>query len=163
MINEYLDRVFPDKPLLPKNPKLIYQVQYLCKLQEYINEQCFRFLSYRQSGRVNILTDNEIQKHTQLDRRRFLRAMKKGLANETILEIECYLVKELSYIDNLLKNNDWLCGDNYTLADIAWTAGVYRLEQLNMLDIITREKLVNLLKWYEKMKTMNHFCGYEFK
>ncbi len=162
LINEYLERVFHDKPLLPQDPLLIYQTQYLCKRQEYINEQCFRYLSYKYSGRVNRLTSEEIQNHTQLDRRRFLRNLKQGLSDDDVGEIEAYLTDELKYLDGILSNSDWLCGENYTLADISWTAAIYRLEQLGKLNVLRNEKLHYLLGWYDRVKSMDNFCSYTF-
>lgn len=162
LINEYLDRVFHDNPLLPQEPLLLYQAQYLCKRQEYINEQCFRYLSYQYSGRVNTLTNEEIQNHPQLDRRRFLRNLKLGLSDDNVYEIETYLINELKYLDGILSNNDWLCGKNYTLADISWTAAICRLEQLGKLNVLRDEKLHYLLDWYDRVKSMDNFCGYTF-
>ena len=162
LINEYLDRVFHDNPLLPQEPLPLYQVQYLCKRQEYINEQCFRYLSYLYSGRVNTLTNEEIQNHPQLDRRRFLRNLKRGLSDDNIYEIEAYLINELKYLDGILSGNDWLCGKNYTLADISWTAAICRLEQLGKLNVLHEEKLHYLLDWYDRVKNLDNFCGYTF-
>ncbi len=162
LINEYLDRAFPDKPLLPKDPFLLYQVQYLCKQQEYINEQCLRYLSYQHSGRAHTLENEKIQNHPQLDRRRFLRNVKQGLSNQDIHEIEVYLIRELNYLEEILSCHDWLCGKNYTLADIAWTASICRLEQLGKLKLLHDEKLKGLLSWYGRIKEMDNFCGYQF-
>jgi len=102
LINEYLDRVFPDIALLPKNPSMLYQVQYLCKRQEYINEYCLRYLSYQYSGRINTLTEDEIQTHPQLDRRIFLRNIKEGLSAASVYEIENYLINELKHLEEIL-------------------------------------------------------------
>lgn len=162
LINEYLDKVFHEKPLLPQDPLLIYQTQYLCKRQEYINEQCLRYLSYQYSGRINTLTNEEIQNHPQIDRRRFLRNLKQGLSDDEVCEIEYYLISELKYINGLLRSNNWLCGKNYTLADISWTAAIFRVEQLGKLNVLHDENLNYLLSWYDKVKSMDNFCDYNF-
>jgi uncharacterized protein YjlB/glutathione S-transferase len=157
LINEYLDRVFKEKPLLSQDPLLLYQIQYLCKRQEYINEQCFRYLSYKRSGRANTLTAEQIENHPQLDRRRFLRELKNGLSDENILEIENYLVTELEYLNAKLSKYNWLCGNYYTLADLSWTVSIYRLEELGKINLLHDHKLNHLIDWYAKVKNMDNF------
>ena len=88
--------------------------------------------------------------------------MKHGLSDEDVHEIENYLTNELKYIDEMLHHSDWLCGETYTLADISWTAAIYRLEQLSKLNVLHAEKLHYLLDWYDKVKSMDNFCGYKF-
>ncbi len=162
LIIEYLDRVFPQRPLLPTQPLALYRVQYWSKRQEYINEQCLRYLSYRHSGRVNILSDDNINNHPQIDRRRFLRLVKEGLPEIFLSEIETYLFNELKFVDKLLEDSEWLCGDAYTMADIAWTAALCRVEQLDMLDRVRLENMNNLLAWYDRIKQMGHYFTYCF-
>lgn len=157
LINEYLDSTFPNKPLLPQEPLKLYRVKYLCKQQEYINEQCFRYLSYQHSGRLNTLNPDQIENHPQLDRRRFLRTLRDGLSNSDISEIEHYLASELAYLNARLSKSDWLCGDHYTLADLSWTVAIYRLETLGKIDLIQDNKLVYLNTWYIQVKNMNNF------
>lgn len=157
LINEYLDRVFNEKPLLPKDPLLLYKVQYLCKRQEYINEQCLRYLSYKCSGRANTLITDQIENHPQLDRRRFLRQLKNGLSDQDVLEIEHYLVNELEYLNIKLSKHEWLCGSNYTLADLSWTVSIYRLEELGKINLIHDNKLGYLIDWYTKVRNMDNF------
>ena len=162
LINEYLDRTFKELPLMPIDPLQIYKVQYLCKRQEYLNEQCFRYLSYIYSGRANTLSHNLIQNHPLIDRRRFLRTIKNKLSIGEVSEIELYIVGELAYLNAFLGDNNFLCNDTYSLADIAWTATIYRLEQLGKLDLLEKEKMSNLLSWYDRMKAMSNFCAYDF-
>lgn len=159
LINEYLDRVFQERPLLPQDPLLLYQVQYLCKKQEYINEQCFRYLSYLHSDRIKTLTPNQIENHPQLDRRRFLREIKNGLSDKEILEIENYLIKELGHLNEKLSKHDWLCGNNYTLADLSWTVSIYRLDELGRIKLIHDNQLNHLFNWYTKVKNMDNFTA----
>lgn len=159
LINEYLDRVFNDKPLLSQDPLLLYQIHYLCKRQEYMNEQCMRYLSYIKSSRASTLTSQQMEEHPQLDRRRFLRKLINGLQDKDILEIEQYLVAELQRLNNLLKKNEWLCGRDYTLADLSWTVLVYRLEQLEKINLITDNKMAYLMGWYNKVKNLDNFVA----
>jgi glutathione S-transferase len=157
LINEYLDRVFKEKPLLSQDPLLLYQIQYLCKKQEYINEHCLRYLSYKYSGRVSTLTTDQIENHPQLDRRRFLRTLRNGLPDKDVLEIEHYLVNELEHLNKKLSNHDWLCGSNYTLADLSWTVLIYRLDELGKINLIHDNKLDYLIDWYTKVRNMDNF------
>ena len=162
LIIEYLNRVFPTPPLLPDDPWLIYQTQYLCKRQEYINEQCLRYLSYQYSERVTLLSDADITHHSLLDRQRFLTTMKQGLSESMMADIEAYLAKELTYLNQQLHNHTWLVGKHYTMADLTWTSALYCLEQLGKLDILSIHDCQASLKWYERIKTMDHFFGYGF-
>jgi len=48
------------------------------------------------------------------------------------------------------------------LADISWTAAMYRLEQLGKINFLHDGKLHYLLGWYDRVKNMDNFCGYSF-
>lgn len=105
-------------------------------------------------------------KKRQNQQAEYLKINRHGLVpaiihNNNII-VEANLINELKILNNRLENKEWLCRKNYTLADIAWTAGIYRLKQLEMLDILNNEKFDALLQWYEKIKKMDHFCGYDF-
>ena len=112
-------------------------------------------LRYKCSGRANTLTTDQIENHPQLDRRRFLRQLKDGLTEQIFLEIEHYLVNEFDYLNVELSKHDWLCGNNYSLADLSWTVSIYRLEELGKINLIHDNKLNYLIDLNHGYRYMN--------
>ncbi|ODN41823.1 glutathione S-transferase family protein [Piscirickettsia litoralis] len=102
-INEYLDKVYPEKSLVPKNAVDFNFMQYLCKQQEYLNENCLRYYSYISSNRIELIDNKWLKEHPQLDRRKFLRLVKYGLTKQDLHEIDNYLINELNFINSILE------------------------------------------------------------
>jgi glutathione S-transferase len=61
----------------------------------------------------------------------------------------------LDEMDEALTEHAWLAGDDYTLADVAFTPYLARLEHLNILAMIGERQRV--ARWYERCKQRESF------
>ncbi|MNR16584.1 Disulfide-bond oxidoreductase YghU [compost metagenome] len=58
--------------------------------------------------------------------------------------------RQLSVLDNQLRDNEYLCGSEYTIADIAiwpWYAGVALGRVYNAAEFLDAQSYPNLLRW----------------
>ena len=58
-------------------------------------------------------------------------------------------------MEDALKINEWLCGSQFTLADIAYAPAIDRLEQCDWSHLF--ENYPNVLKWCEKIRVRDAF------
>ena len=58
-------------------------------------------------------------------------------------------------LDEIFEYNEWLVGDNYSLADISYIPYLTRFEHLNLYSLIDKRK--NLKNWFEKMKKRQNY------
>jgi glutathione S-transferase len=157
LINEYLERVFREPRLTPDDPLAMYNMQYLCKLQEYLNEQCIRYFSYLFTGKSKNNAPDFINQHPQIDRRRFLRRVSSELSSNDIVEMETYVKNTLASLDQILQHQQWLCGAHYSLADIAWTVTMHRLYETRRSDLIKDNNFVALDRWHQQVRALDNF------
>ena len=61
----------------------------------------------------------------------------------------------LDEMQEVLSRHAWLAGDQYTIADTAFTPAIARLEHLNILGMI--ESRANVVDWYKRIKARPSF------
>jgi glutathione S-transferase len=54
-----------------------------------------------------------------------------------------------------LNKNEWLAGNSYSLADIAFTPYITRFDHLNLLGLLDQRP--HILKWYDKIRKRNSY------
>ena len=152
VIMEYIDDAFPALALKPATPQGRARMRGWTK---QIDESIFGA-----TGTVSLsiafhhqYTPEQIEQQTRergpAYRERFER-IKRGVDNPAFPEAIRRLDKMLADMDEALAERPWLCGEQYTLADVAFAPYVKRLDQLHfggMLD--GRPRAAN---WYARMK-----------
>lgn len=72
----------------------------------------------------------------------------------TIRMYDDYLAK----MESSLAQHQWLAGDTFSLADIALTPYVNRLDMLNMSAMWAQGRLPRVADWFERIKAMDSFA-----
>ena len=145
LICEYLDDVFPDRPLMPKDPYLRTQMRLWSKL---VDEQIFeatREISFSAHFRYKMQTMTPEQREIRYAnvgdperRARFLSTFEQGTESPYVLYAIGHFEKAFKAMDRALAGGGpWLLGDAYTLADVNMIPYVARLHYLDLLDIWT--------------------------
>ncbi|NHN39144.1 hypothetical protein G8764_17705 [Pseudomaricurvus alcaniphilus] len=141
VIIEYLEEVFPQSPLLPVQPLERAQVRvWLTRLDAGLHEQV-AVLSFCIAFRHQMLerypTDEALQGffNSMADPAR--RAVMKDIVVNGMASPRFYLAalaydKLLADMAKALAVNDWLVGENISLADLSFLPYIERLEQLQL-------------------------------
>ena len=162
VINEYLDERFSDPPLMPRDSFGRAQVRLWTKqLDEDIHDACIAILSfgiafrhqYLERGEQGKKMLDEIPNVIKRERRRDV--IDKGLDSKHF-EIAVGRMKLLlSEMDEALSQHKWLVGNDYTVADAAFTPYLARLDHLNILGMT--EPWPRAADWYERIKSRPSF------
>jgi glutathione S-transferase len=139
LILYYIDDVFPDPPLMPRDPRQRYRVRLFNKLiDEYLHNAC-TILTFATAFRPNFMKMPremwlaEINKAPLKRRAEYKRSViEHGLDSEFVVEALAHHKKLLSWMDGSLRNGTFLAGDNFSNADCAVVPYILRLELLKL-------------------------------
>ena len=141
VICEYLDDVSPETPLRPRDPYARTRMRLWTKqLDEGVHAAtgtvstciAFRHQHLKKSP-------DELKRYfdsiPQADRReRLQKAVEFGMDSPTFAPALRRLDRLIADIDRTLTEGDWLAGDSFSLADVAYTPYMIRLEHLGLDD-----------------------------
>ena len=135
----YLDEAFPDKPLMPAAPLACAKVRLFNKLiDEYVHNSC-TILTFATAFRPGLLKLSPAEREAG-----FAKAPSKqrsvykrdvvahGLDSRFVRDAVEHHEKLLAWIADAVKGGTYLAGDHYSLADVAVTPYVLRLELLRL-------------------------------
>jgi glutathione S-transferase len=160
-IAEYLDEAFRQKPLRPNDLK---QLAYMRAWRQYIDEvptPSIRPISFN-TFFVPIwskMTEEEFYDYTERLplRKHFYRKMgRTGFSKQEINESLDRLSQTLRRMNDALADGDFIIGDQYTLADVALTPTIVRLEDCGRADLWDR--LPRVGGWHERIKSRANFA-----
>lgn len=153
VILEYLEDRFPEPPLLPKDPFGRAKVRlWMKQLDEDIHDASAAILSfgiafrhqYLQRGELGRQMLEQIPNIFKRERRRDV--IEKGPQSQHFFIALQRMVQLLEEMEESLSEHAWLAGENYTLADIAFTPYLARLDHLNLLRMT--EPYSKVRSWY---------------
>jgi glutathione S-transferase len=162
VILEYLDEIHPDPPLAPKTPYGRARMRLWTKqLDEDIHDASAAILSFGIAFRHQYLERGELGKKMleqipnifKRERRRDV--IERGTDSQHFIVAVQRMVQMLDEMDEALTGHAWLAGDDYTLADVAFTPYLARLEHLNILGMIGDRRRVR--DWYDRCKQRESF------
>ena len=124
-IIDYLDETFPDPPLRPSNTSDRKAVGEWTTLAASIHVKAVKTWTYAvKMGSVLKKSDEELQKYRNLQTNQelldFHSKVQQGFTQEDIDRAGQILKDRFVRIDAELGQHEWLVGDTFTLADIAW-------------------------------------------
>jgi glutathione S-transferase len=126
-IIEYLDEAFPDPPLRPQAPDQRNAVHAWLRTATEIHLPAVKTLIYaRKIGKVLRKNEEEDAKYRLLQRDPELLAFHadatsgNGLPKENVERAEATLLRLFDEVEHELSRHEWLVGDRFSLADIAW-------------------------------------------
>src|SRR6185295_5339753 len=162
VILEYLEDVFPQPRLRPDDPHQRAKMRLWTKqLDEDVHDASAAILSFGIAFRHQYLERAELGK-TMLEqipnvfkRERRRDVVEKGLESRHFVIAVERMVLLLDEMEEALSAHQWLAGDIYTLADVAFTPYLARLEHLNILGMIGERHRV--ADWYRRCKARPSF------
>lgn len=163
VIQEYLDDAFPDTPLKPADPRArAFMRLWTKQLDEGVhaalgsvsNATAFRYQTME--GRTEAELKEHIDKIPDAAKRaRISDLTLNGVESSYFAPAILRFVKLFSDMEEALQSNKWLTGEEYTLADIAFTPYVTRFEHLKYIGIL--DNLPRLRDWYERIKARPNY------
>jgi glutathione S-transferase len=164
VILEYLDEAYPTPPLMPKDPYARTKVRLWTKqLDEDIHDASAAILSFGIAFRHQYLERGELGKKMleeipnifKRERRRDV--IDKGAKSQHFIIAVERMVLMLDEMEEALSQHRWLASDDYSLADVAFTPYLARLEHLHILGMVGERKHVD--DWYKRCKVRPSFAA----
>jgi glutathione S-transferase len=158
LILYYIDDMFPDPPLMPKEPRSRHRVRMYNKLiDEYLHNAC-TILTFATAFRPNFLKVPretwlaEINKAPLKRRAEYKRSViEHGLDSEFVIDALAQHQKLLSWMANSLKGGSYLAGASFSNADAAVIPYILRLELLKLGNMWAQHPAV--ADWWARMRT----------
>ena len=162
VILEYLDEAYPDPALAPKDPYGRAAMRLWTKqLDEDVHDASAAILSFGIAFRHQYLERGELGKKmleaipNVFKRERRRDVVENGTASKHFIIAVKRMVLLLDEMEEALAVQQWLACDDYTLADVAFTPYLARLEHLNILGMIGERHRV--ADWYQRCKARPSF------
>ena len=157
VIMHYLDDTFPAPPLMPRHPLDRTRAHLFKKLMdEYIHPACIVF-TFATTNRAPLASLSKEQRDAQLAKAPLQRqseykraAVEEGLGSPMGKEATKSFDKLLKWIQESTERGPWLAGPDYSLADIAATPYMVRLEMLKLSRMW--DKKPGVAEWWERVK-----------
>jgi glutathione S-transferase len=162
IINEYLDERFADPPLKPANAFGRAKMRLWTKqLDEGVHDAGIAILSFGVAFRHQYINRGEAGKQmlesipdpTKRERRRDV--IEKGLDSPHFKIAIQRLLTLYRDMDKALANHPWLAGDDYSIADAAFTPYVVRLDHLDVTGLL--DPTPRVADWYRRIKARPSF------
>lgn len=157
VINEYLDEVFPEKRLVPKDPVARARMRIWNKfVDEYFCPALSRIgwsiIIPQIAARLKSGELEEALKKVPLEeqRRKWRTAATESFTAEELAEARRQVGVSIQRMEKILQNSKWLAGDEYSLADVnsySMVAGVPRL----IPEAMSEEKTPRAMDWLKRM------------
>jgi glutathione S-transferase len=164
VILEYLEETYPTPPLMPKDSYGRAKVRLWTKqLDEDIHDASAAILSfgiafrhqYLERGEAGKKMLEEIPNIFKRERRRDV--IEKGADSQHFIIAVERMVLLLDEMEEALAAHRWLASDEYSLADVAFTPYLARLEHLHILDMVGERGQV--ADWYRRCKARQSFAA----
>ncbi|WP_136634756.1 glutathione S-transferase family protein [Pseudooceanicola onchidii] len=154
VIMEYLDEVFPDVPLSPRDPVGRAKMRKWLRFIEEVPTVAIRIPSFNQvfvRHRAD-LSDADLEDDTNARtlRRTFYREMgRTGFSDARLQESYDRLRETVTRMDDALADRDWLCVD-LTLADFCVVPTIDRMRDLGLSEAWSDKP--HMKRWWEAMQ-----------
>lgn len=161
VIMEYLDEVHPSPRLMPAHGKLRARMRAWMRFFEEVPTVAVRFPSYNAAFARHFegMSDEEFKNLAKSKpiRDRFLGEMnkEKGFAFDKLIQAEESIRKTAVRMEGVLSQNDYLLGDDLTLADHCVLPAFVRMEDLGY-DYLWSD-LPGMAAWLERIKSRPSF------
>lgn len=160
VIGEYLEDVFPDKPLRPKDPVDRAGMRAWRQFIDEVPTVAIRAPSFN-AAFVAIwshMSDEEFAEYVERLplRKHFYRRMgRQGFPNEDIQASLDQLEMSLDRMERALEQTTWLAGEQFSLADTSMIPTIVRMEDLGLADMW--EELPRVTDWYGRARARASF------
>ncbi|MEM6625519.1 MAG: glutathione S-transferase family protein [Pseudomonadota bacterium] len=161
VICEYLDEVFPDPRLSPPTALERANMRAWMRYLEEVPTTAIRVPSFNMLFANNLAKIPESDFREMTDRMPLRKAFYRQLKGEDGFDKSLYedsldkLRGTLARADNTLSENDWLVGDQFTIADIVLTPTIVRMDDIGLSDMWA--KLPHFSRWYNDIRERPSF------
>ena len=163
VILEYLDEAYPEPALAPKTAYGRAMMRLWTKqLDEDIHDASAAILSFGIAFRHQYLERGELGKKmleqipNLFKRERRRDVIEKGTGSQHFVIAAQRMMQLLNEMEEALSDHEWLVSDGYSLADVAFTPYLARLEHLDILKMIGDRQRV--AAWYRRCKQRPSFA-----
>ncbi len=165
VICEYLEQVFPQNPVYPADPWTCAQARIWTKaVDEDLHPACSA-ITYVVSHRHAVLKNvgkfedflNAPSNESVETRKRKWQWIEHGLAAPGIEDRIKLYDRYLHLMNSALQNSRWLAGSEFSIADIALTPYVNRLDMLSMSAMWSEGRLPKVEEWFARIRARPTF------
>jgi len=157
VINEYLEDVFPDVPLRPRNPVGAARMRYWNK---FVDEHVMNHVSmhgwHRMVGIIaRKIESGEFEKLMERiplpDQRKKWQTARSGFSEADLANATEKIIYAIDKVDAQLAKTKWLAGDDYTLADINFYSMCGMMVERMFPELEVAKRCPRLIAWRENM------------
>jgi len=158
VINEYLEDVFPDVPLRPRDALGAARMRYWNK---FVDEQLVNYVSmhgwHRMVGIIarNIESgefDRLMERIPLPDQRKKWRTARSGFSGADLKYATDKILYAVDKVEKQLGETAWIAGEDYTLADINFFSSCGMSVERMFPDLAIGQRCPRLIAWRERMK-----------
>ncbi len=158
VIDEYLDQLFPEPALRPKDPHERARMRIWVKqLDEGLHaasatiSACIAFRSQFMAGKTQAEIEETLAGYIDpVKRARMRENVLEGVASSHFVTAIHRIRRMLDEMERDLEQGMWLAGQTYSLADIAFTPYVTRIHHLNQDWLL--EARPHLAGWFDRIR-----------
>lgn len=168
LIIEYVEELFPENPLFPQSAFGKAQMRKWTKaVDEELHPACAALTFVTALRHVFLsLEPEQLEEHLSTTPEFSITPFWKQQQRDYIMQafdapgasdmIKLY-DRNIQKMNNALEGNEWLIGDIFTAADVAYTPYIYRLECLGMSGLWENGRMPNLERWWQSIKERPSF------
>jgi glutathione S-transferase len=153
VINEYLEDVFPDVPLRPRDAVGAARMRYWNKfVDEHVTNHVSMHGWHRMVGIIARKIDSEefekLMEHIPLpDQRKKWKAARSGFSEADLANATEKIIYAVDKVEKQLTQTTWLAGNEYTLADINFYSHCGMMVERMFPDLNIAARCPRLVKW----------------
>lgn len=164
IIAEYLEDVFPEKPLRPKDPIDLAHMRWWAKQLDDGAHMAVGMLTFGTTRRHQLkakMTPEQLETHLNNipnENTRFWQrqVIEQGVDAPLVGDAARLYNQLFQKMEDALSDSLWLAGEEFSLADAAWAPYLTRLDWLGMNGLWTEGRPA-VTKWYDKLKTRDSY------
>jgi glutathione S-transferase len=163
VICHYVDDRFPGAPLMPADPLARAKVRMTAKMMDEYVHNCCTVLTFATANRQSLLQlspdalEAELAKSPSRSRADAKRQVARhGLDAPIVVDALGQYRKLLDWIEQAMQHGPFVAGSGFSLADVAATPYVWRLDKLRLARLWDRRP--GVAAWYERMRQRPSFA-----
>jgi len=163
IIMQYLEDLTPENPLLPKSPLNRAKMRHWLKWVDDPIHPSAGILTHATAFRPSFLEKSPEEQNEYLEkipdqarRARQEAVYRDGLGAKIVVNAIRTFNKFIQDLESDLKTHDFIAGPDYSLADIAATPYVNRLEALKLLDV-WKDAAPRVINWFDNIRQRPSF------
>ena len=160
VINEYLEDVYPEMPLRPRDPVARAHMRAWRQFIDEVPTHAIRYPTFnaviaRNYSKMSEAEFNQLAERRPLRKHLFLKMGRTGFSKQDIDNSLEQLRRTLVRMDRSLREAPWLAGDMFTLADISVVPTIVRMDDLGLASMWS--DLPTIAAWFARVQARPSF------